>query len=113
MRRTVAVLTVLLASCSVESGGGGGGGGGEEISRQDLGKDWPLTVDSGTLHCERVGLDAVTFTADDGTTYAVNGAAKGTDEWPDIDRIWADNPDVKGLKIDIGPLIQRGLRLCD
>jgi hypothetical protein len=109
MRRIVAVLAVLFASCSVE--GGDGGGGSQEISRQDLGKDWPLTVDSGMLRCEGVG--AVTFTADDGTTYAVNGTARGLDQWPDIDRIWADNPDVKGLKIDISPLIQRGLRLCD
>jgi hypothetical protein len=105
-RPILALLAVLLASCSAD--GGSQNGGGAEISRQDLGKDWPLTVDSGTLHCERAGLDAVTFTADDGTTYAVNGAARGTDEWPDIDQIWADNPDAKGLKIDIGPLIQRG-----
>ncbi len=43
----------------------------------------------------------------------MNGAARGMDEWPDIDPIWADDPDVKGLKVNIGPLIERGLALCD
>jgi len=108
MRRVVLVFALTLAGCSSTGGGGGGGGSGLEVSRSDFGKDWPLTVQSGTLNCE--GAGAVTFTTN-GTTYAVNGLANGMDQWPDIDAIWADAP--HGLKKNIGPLIDRGLKLCN
>ena len=79
----------------------------EEVSRGDFGADWPLTVDSGVLACQ--GAGAVTFTAPDGTTYAVNGLAQSATSYPEIDPIWADSGK---LKVDIGPLIDRGLDLC-
>ena len=105
MRRVVliALLAVCVSGCSSSSSTG------EAVSRSDFGEDWPLTVDSGTLQCE--GAGAVTFTTEDGTTYAVNGLASGMDRWPEIDSIWADAPG--GLKKNIGPLIQRGLALCE
>ena len=104
--RRLILLVVVLAACG--SCGEGGGGTGEEVSRADFGKDWPLTVESGTLKCE--GGWAVTSTTN-GTTYAVNGLASGMNQCPEIDPIWADAP--QGLKKDIGPLIDRGLELCD
>jgi hypothetical protein len=55
-----------------------------------------------TLRCEG---DAVTFDTTDGDTYAVNGTAKTTTDYPDIDPIWADDPALAGLKKNIGPLI--------
>jgi hypothetical protein len=79
-----------------------------EVSAADLGSDWPLTVDRGTLGCE--GGGAVTFTTEVGTTYAVNGLALSSTSYPDVEAIWADAPG--GLKKDITPLIQRGLALC-
>jgi hypothetical protein len=78
------------------------------MSRADYGKGWPLTVESGTLRCDN---DAVTFETDS-LTYGVNGTAL-TKGLPRIDPIWAPNPEVKGLKIDIGPLIDEGLALCE
>jgi Protein of unknown function (DUF2511) len=98
VRRALLVSLVAASACSSSSGNS------EEVSRADLGSDWPLTVDSGTLVCE--GAGSVTFTVN-GTTYAVNGLAEGAD----IDPIWADSGD--GLKKNIGPLIDRGLSLCD
>ena len=89
------------------------GGGAGEVSRTEFdgeGLTWPLTVDRGTLDCE--AGSRVTFTAD-GTTYAVNGTAKGSGEWADIDPIWADDGSGLGLKINIGDLIEAGLALCD
>ncbi len=80
------------------------------MSRQQLGKRWPLTVTSGVVRCE--GAGEVYFEAQ-GTTYAVNGLALGRDRAPEIDRIWAPDPELKGLKIDIGPIIDKGLDLCD
>lgn len=84
-----------------------------EVSRAEFegeGRTWPLTVDRGTLNCEPG--TRVTFTAD-GTTYAVNGTAKGSGEWGDIDPIWADDGSGLGLKVNIGDLIEAGLALCD
>ena len=109
MRAAVVVLAVLLgASCGSSSGTGGGGDDQGHVTRATFDGTWPLTVDSGTLRCE--GAGAVTFTTEDGTTYAVNGLALGMHTYPDIDAIWADAPDTP--KVFIGDLIQAGLALC-
>lgn len=75
------------------------------MTRSDLGAGWPLTVEEGVVSCE--GGGEVYFTAE-GTTYAVNGLAQGNSDLPDIDAIWADDPNGGGLKINIGPIIDRG-----
>jgi hypothetical protein len=80
------------------------------MSRSEYGKDWPLTVEAGVVRCE--GAGAVTFTTG-GTTYAVNGLARGMGTYPDVHAIWADDPDFEGLKKYIGPIIDRGLALCN
>jgi hypothetical protein len=80
------------------------------VEFEDSGRTWPLTVGSGALTCDPVG--SVSFTADGGGTYAVNGTAKTHTSWPDIDQIWADAPDGPGPKADIGDLIDAGLALC-
>lgn len=76
---------------------------------------WPLTVERGQLRCiGSRGAGAVVFLTPDGTNYAVNGTAKT--QLPDvaeIDAIWANDRSLgAGLKKDIGPLIERGLKLC-
>ena len=81
----------------------------ERVKRSDYGDAWPLTVDSGTLRCE--GAGAVVFVAPDGTEYGVNGMAS---KYADIDPIWvAPDPSLPNLRKSIGPLIERGLALCD
>lgn len=100
----IVVPLAFLAACS---------GGGQEatVTKSDMGAEWPLTVDEGTLQCEGSGgVGQVTIEVD-GTTYAVNGSAKGNEANEAIDPIWADGT-TPGLKKDIGPLIQEGLRLC-
>ena len=117
------MLSDALAECDDRVGSGANprilrqqrrrGGSGVAISKDDFGEDWPFLIDSGTLNC--APGDAVTFEAD-GQTYAVNGTAMGRAEaegWRDMDPIWADDPAATGLKISIGPVIQRGLALCD
>jgi hypothetical protein len=81
------------------------------ISRDDLGEQWPLTVDAGVLSCESHGggVHSVFFTDPEGKRYALNGIAEGHHpELPPIDQILAPNPKVPELKINIGPLIDRG-----
>lgn len=107
MRRflTAFVLASVLAACSTS-------GAEQDVTRNDFGKEWPLTVESGTLRCD---ASSVTFESR-GTTYAVNGTAQGrasSEGWTEIDAIWADDPSVPGTKINIGPLLNRGLELCE
>lgn len=79
--------------------------------------EWPLTVKSGVLQCEEEIVSSfvvqrVTFTTPDGTVYAVNGHALDAG-YPDIKPIWKKDPGSYGLRVNIGPLIDRGLRLCE
>jgi hypothetical protein len=78
------------------------------VSRALLGDAWPLTVADGVLACRD---RAVTF-ASGGVVYALNGTAKDRGLGADIAPIWADGA-VEGLKKNIGPLIERGLLLCN
>jgi hypothetical protein len=78
-----------------------------QVSRADFGRDWPLTVSSGTLSCK--GNGKVTFETG-GTVYAVNGMAGAMTDLPSIELIWRD--DYRGREKDMGPLIERGLALC-
>lgn len=77
--------------------------------REDLGDKWPLTVDAIRLRC--VNGREVVFDAG-GTTYALNGTAKGTKQYADLAPIWRDDPKIPGLKVSLLPLVMAGLDLC-
>lgn len=84
----------------------------------DFGDKWPLTVPYVTAHCQAITVDgrrlkAVFVDAPGGKTYALNGTAKDHSSHPDIDPIWAPHPEVAGLKIDVSPVIEAALALCD
>lgn len=88
-----------------------GGSGRERISRTQMGRRWPFTVDSGVLECR--GPGAVTFTATaDGPVYLVNDVARSLLGGVDVAEVHADHPDGLGLKVDMAPIVDRGLRLC-
>ena len=76
--------------------------------------EWPLTVSEGVVRCEGSdGSGSVIFRAPDGTDYAVNGTAQTVkQDLPEIEAIWKKDPDVPGTRINIGPVIDRGLELC-
>jgi hypothetical protein len=107
VRRSVWLVggfAIAVASC-----GSNAHDGSEQLSREDLGAEWPLTVEDGELHCDR-GI--VTFTADE-VTYAVNAAALEATDHPQIDPIWADDPnDDNDLHMSLSPLLVRGIELC-
>ena len=84
----------------------------------DFGDKWPLTVPYVVAHCEGITVagrhhQVATVDAPDGKTYAANGTAKDHGNYLDIDPIWAPHPSVSGLKIDISPVIDPALALCD
>jgi hypothetical protein len=84
---------------------------GGEVAKSEFGSRWPLTVSHGTLSCDGY---SVVFAAPEGMRYGLNGTAQDQLGLPPIDPIWRYEPGMKryGLKVDIGPLIQRGLALC-
>ncbi len=90
-------------------------GGNADITESEYGQKWPLTVAGGTLNCIPIGnLGIVTFTSN-GKTYAVNGTAMSRarqNGWREIDEIWKDNPSIPGTKINISPVLDKGLSLC-
>jgi hypothetical protein len=45
--------------------------------------------------------------------YALNGTAKSANFWPDFDVIWRDDSNTPGMKVNIGPMLDRGLALCE
>lgn len=106
----VIVTLFLLLGASVSYAGGA------NVTESEYGEKWPLSVQSGTLNCTSLGtLGIVTFTAN-GITYAVNGTAKARAKqngWREINEIWRDNPNPQyGPKINIGPIVEKGLSLC-
>lgn len=99
----IVAVALLLTACGSSSGSGND----REVAASDYGDEWPLTVESGTLRCDG---DSVIFETG-GTEYAVNGLADGRG-YADIDPIWAPAPEGGGLKLNIGPLLDDGLELC-
>jgi hypothetical protein len=83
------------------------------LSKSDVPKgEWPLTVPEGTVRCDGSGgIGAVTFQTPSGDVYGVNGTAL-SQGLPRIDRIWRKNPDIPGTRINISPVLDKGLFLC-
>lgn len=77
------------------------------ITRDTWPGEWPFTVDEGTLMCG--SPSQVSFTANR-TMYALNGTAKQAGGLDDINEIWASSG--PGLKVNLGPVIEAGLKLC-
>ena len=77
---------------------------GIEISQADYGARWPFKITRGWLRCEGAGAVILTL---QGKDYAVNGMAGS--RYAPIQAVWksAKDPD-----IDAGPIISRGLTLC-
>lgn len=77
-----------------------------------MGDKWPLTVESGEVHCDGDKQTAsLTFTHN-GKKYAINGTAMTLKDGAEIREIWADNPKRPGLKKDIGPLMDKARGAC-
>ncbi len=84
-----------------------------KITASQYGSEWPLTVDSAKLCCRHNAV----WVEVRGKKYGINGTSKSLLEkrghqCSDIQEIWKDHPEVDGLKVNIGRLIQDGLALC-
>lgn len=75
----------------------------------NFGDAWPLTAERGALRCEE---GRIVFTSPEGREYGINGTALDAG-YPRIDPIWKDAPSSEyAPKMDLGPLLDRGLELC-
>jgi hypothetical protein len=87
------------------------------VTQEQYGDKWPFTVPKGKLECFPPGI--ITFRANE-KTYAVNGLASSRG-YPKIDEIWRDDPNQEEvqegtvfiMKVDMGPIINKGLDLCN
>lgn len=82
------------------------------VSKALLGDKWPLSIDEGTIVCDRT---AILLRAPDGHLYAVNGIARaqvGHLGWLDIRAITLPDPKIQGLIMNVQPLVDVGLALC-
>ena len=90
------------------------------VTEAEFGDKWPFTVSDGVIIYESLKLQSrtlaiLTFKVGE-KVYALNGIASGrakTAGYLPIEEIWKQNPRNPRLKIDIGPIIERGLELAE
>jgi hypothetical protein len=100
-----------------------------QLTENNFAGEWPFTIESGVLDCKDA---SITLEYHD-IKYAINGIAKAKG-FAEVDSIWKDDPAFYELakaikksdesiedvitqmggptKINIGPIIQLGLKLC-
>ena len=99
--KCIAVLAAGLLALSACKGG-------LEVTQSSYGDDWPFTVESGTLKCEKTS--AAVFSAN-GVDYGLNGIAS-SHGYAELRPIWRDNPSIPGTKVNIGDFIKLALDQC-
>lgn len=77
------------------------------ITQGQFGDAWPFTTSNGILKCEN---KAITFRTNT-RTYGINGTAQGRG-FPGPEAVWKVDPSVPGKRMDIGPILDKGLSLC-
>ena len=108
LKRGCVINRVIVLVCFASACGSAPSPNEVELTAQQFGDRWPFTVDTGIVRCEsyghphRVGRppsnrasswqnSAVTFEAD-GVIYGVNGRARGSGAYREVDPIWRTAP---------------------
>ena len=120
MRKRMAILAVALVAIvpAAAEAGGTGDKPAVTVTKKQYGKRWPFTVPSGQLYCHGLGgglgevMFRVPFPSTNAGVYGVNGLARTRLKLPGITKIWRKNPNIPGARIDISPILDRGLKLC-
>ena len=88
-------------------------GNSKNLLDKDFGDDWPFTVSGGTVQC--LGESYVVIFKSNGVIYALNDAARATNEYKDIRSIIKIDENYTGRKIlmDTSPIEFEGLKLCN
>lgn len=84
------------------------------ISAEQHGEAWPFTLDEVHLACwDRNAV--VVMDPESGQAYALNGSASGRAAelgLEPLEQIWRETGDEWGTRVNVGPIIQEGLKLC-
>lgn len=117
MTPVLLAAAALGVGCGDESDSGGGDSKASPSARLSVSDvpqgEWPLTVSEGEVRCEvRDGVEGVIFRTPDGKDYLVNETAQSRG-LSGIDPIWKQDPEVPGTHINIAPVLDRGLKLCE
>ena len=107
--RSLLVTALLLASLPGCTGPDAAGAN-LVVTRDQLGDDWPLTVASGVIGCDRDNR-LVTINVE-GTTYSLNGTAMAPGPYGALETIWAKDPTDNTKNKDLGPLIRLAGNRC-
>ena len=110
-------LILMISGCEPNSGGT------TTIYRTNMDEEWPLTIEKGYLHCVCVDRGFPFFQCAEGAvvihdpqedvTYSVNNVhAPKVVRATNIEPIRRTDPENPSVKVDLGPLIERGLELC-
>ena len=83
-----------------------------EITADEYGDRWPLTIDKAKLCCR----NSAVWIEVNGKRFGLNGLSKGFLERHgytvhELEEIWRPDPEIEGLRVSIGPLIDDGLKL--
>lgn len=84
------------------------------VSKAEMGKAWPFTVEQGEVCCQgKLDAPALIFTHQ-GKAFAINGLAMTWKVAPDLKEsgFWADDPAFPGSKLSIGPLQEKARSTC-
>jgi len=95
------LFALCLSACKDETG--------IRVTKEEYGERWPFTVDEGYLDCK--GFREVIFRVGR-KEYGLSGEAVGAEKYLNIDPIWREDPQMKGTKIIVTPLVQKGLGIC-
>ncbi|MEO1819449.1 DUF2511 domain-containing protein [Pseudomonas sp.] len=85
------------------------------IDQETFGAEWPFTQPEMHLACLQ-GSAVVVMDVNTGAMYPVNGIASGKANsmaMEPLESVWLDSTEFPGTKVSVGPVIERGLALCN
>ena len=113
----ISILAIVFSGCYEPNSGRI-----RTVLRENLGEEWPLTIEKGYLTCVCIGRkfpfrctgDAITIHDPvENITYSVNGVHNPREpRKANIESIRRTDPQNPSIILDLDPLIERGLKLC-
>ena len=85
------------------------------VTEEEYGEKWSFTVPAVVVACDKQGVGAITFVGSNGKIYSINGTAKAKEGHPYPNEIWRYDPNTPAkykLRINLGPITERGQSLC-
>lgn len=101
-------VALLLCACSPDKGFGAT----KEVTAEDYGSAWPLTVDTAKLNKVCEGGRAVSVIVE-GQQFVIDDLDSPDDASSAFLRFWAEDPSQASGHKDLSPLVDDGQALCE